>query len=240
MWDRLLGHGLWPLAAPGVDDLPGSGTPFPLVAVLVSAGLVAAGVLLAWRGQPRPDGWAALAEWSAIFLIGAVFGPVAWKSYLIVALLPNTLLFAACLSPRLDARTRAGAAVALAVAFLLGALPMPGLVGEALAERLEMSSAVTLAALVLLAGVLWLRARLSVASAPAVSRPACPAGSRGRGLSSSLGPDHAPVVFHSERRPTGQRPPRAEGRPIESVRSEPSSRRRLWGASRGSSETPSS
>lgn len=168
MWDRLLGHGLWPpLAAPGIDDLPGSGAPLPLAAVLVSAGLVAAGVLLAWRGQPRPAGWTALAEWSAVFLAGAVFGPVAWKSYLIVALLPNTLLFAVCLSPRVDARTRAGAAAVLAVAFVLGALPMPGLVGEPLAERLEMSSAVTLAALVLLGGVLWLRARLSEARVPA-------------------------------------------------------------------------
>ena len=55
----------------------------------------------------------------------------------------------------------------LAVAFVLGALPMPGLVGELLAERLEMSSAVTLAALVLLGGVLWLRARLSEARVPA-------------------------------------------------------------------------
>jgi hypothetical protein len=161
MWDRLLGHGLRPLATPGIDDLPGSGAPLPFAALLVSAALVAAGALVAWRGRPRPDGWTALAEWSAVLLAGAVFGPVTWKSYLIVALLPNTLLFAVCLASRLDAVTRGGAALVLAVAFVLGGLPMPGLVGEALAERLEMSSAVTLAALVLLGGVLWLRARLS-------------------------------------------------------------------------------
>jgi hypothetical protein len=133
----------------------------------VSGGLAVAGALVAWRGRPRPDSWAALAEWSAVFLASAIFGPVAWKSYLIVTLLPNTLLFAVCLSPRMDARTRAGAAAVLVVAFVLGGLPMPGLVGEAVAERLEMSSTVTLAALVLLGGVLWLRARLAEAPLPA-------------------------------------------------------------------------
>jgi hypothetical protein len=167
MWDRLLGHGLWPLATPAIEHLPESGAPLPLAALLVSAGLAVAGALVAWRGRPRPDSWAALAEWSAVFLASAIFGPVAWKSYLIVTLLPNTLLFAVCLSPRVDARTRAGAAAVLAVAFVLGGLPMPGLVGEAVAERLEMSSTVTLAALVLLGGVLWLRARLAEAPLPA-------------------------------------------------------------------------
>ena len=222
MWDRLLGHGLWPLAAPGIDDLPGSGASLPLAAVLVSAGLVAAGALIAWRGQPRPDGWTALAEWSAVFLAGAVFGPVAWKSYLIVALLPNTLLFAVCLSPRVDARTRAGAAAVLAVAFVLGALPMPGLVGELLAERLEMSSAVTLAALVLLGGVLWLRARLAEARVPAgAQESALP---RPTGFWTTLVPSHTAVVFHSERRPKGRRPS--------------NSWRLRGGASGGSSETP--
>jgi hypothetical protein len=223
MWDRLLGHGLWPLATPGIEHLPDSGAPLPLAALFVSAGLVAAGALVAWRGRPRPDGWAALAEWSAVFLASAVFGPVAWKSYLIVTLLPNTLLFAVCLSPRMDTRTRAGAAVALAVAFVLGALPMPGLVGEALADRLEMSSAVTLAALVLLGGVLWLRVRLSDAPAPAVFGPACSTGSRVPGFSSSLGPDHASMVFHSGRRPKGRRPS--------------NSRRLRGGASGGSRKT---
>jgi hypothetical protein len=174
MWDRLLGHGLWPLASPGIDALPGSGAPLPFAAVLVSAGVVVASALVAWRGRPRPGGWAALAEWSAVFLAGAIFGPVAWKSYLIVTLLPNTLLLAVCLSPRMDAGTRAGAGAVLAVAFVLGALPMPGLVGEPLAERLEMSSAVTLAALVLLGGVLWLRSRLSEAPLPAEAQGQAP------------------------------------------------------------------
>ncbi len=160
MWDRLLGHGLWPLVAPPTDDLAASGAAAARVAVSVSAALVAAAALVAGRGRPRPGGWAALAEWSAVLLAAATFGPVAWKSYLVVALLPNTLLFAAARSTRLPPSTRAGAAASLAVAFLLGGLPAPGLVGRPLAGRIEMASGVTVAALVLLGGVLCLRRRL--------------------------------------------------------------------------------
>jgi hypothetical protein len=160
MWDRLLGHGLWPLAAPGIDDLPESGARIVVLAVAVSLCLVIAVALVAFRGDPRPDGWAALAEWSTVFVVAALFGPVSWKSYLVVCLLPNTLLFAIWRSPGLDARTRRGAGTALLAAFVVGGVTAPGLVGRPLAERLEMTSAVTVAALVLLAGILWVRSRL--------------------------------------------------------------------------------
>jgi alpha-1,2-mannosyltransferase len=169
MWDRLLGHGLWPLGAPGVDDLPGSGAVLPRVAVAVSLAVVIGLAFAAFRGRPRPDGWAALAEWSAVFVVAAVFGPVSWKSYLVVGLLPTTLLFAVWRSAGLDGRTRAGAGRVLLAVFLLGGLTAPGLVGRAAAERLEMSSVVTLAALVLLGGVLRLRARLPLAGEEAPS-----------------------------------------------------------------------
>jgi glycosyl transferase family 87 len=173
MWDRLLAHRLWPLTAPGVDDLPESGAALTRLAVAVSLAVVIGLALAAFRGRPRPDGWAALAEWSAVFVVAAVFGPVSWKSYLVVSLLPNTLLFAVWRSAALDGRTRAvGGRVLLAV-FLLGGLTAPGLVGRAAAERLEMSSVVTLAALVLLGGVLWLRPRLPLAEKGAPSGSQC-------------------------------------------------------------------
>src|SRR6185295_11093714 len=115
-----------------------------------------------------------LAEWSAVFVVAAVFGPVSWKSYLVVGLLPTTLLFAVWRSAGLDGRTRAGAGRVLLAVFLLGGLTAPGLIGRAAAERLEMSSVVTLAALALLGGILWLRARLPPAGRDPPFGSRCP------------------------------------------------------------------
>lgn len=176
MWDRLLGHRLWPLTAPGIDDLPESGARIVGLAVIASLAVVIALALLAFRGHPRPGGWAALAEWSAVFVVAALFGPVSWKSYLVVCLLPNTLLFAIWRSPALDARTRRWAGATLLGAFVLGGLTAPGLVGRTLAERLEMTSIVTAAALVLLGGVLWVRARLAPAPRASQGQESAPGG----------------------------------------------------------------
>jgi alpha-1,2-mannosyltransferase len=164
MWDRWLGHRLWPLTAGGVDALPESGAPATLVAVGLTLVLVGAAAAWAFRGHPSPDGWPALAEWSAVFVAASIFGPVSWKSYLVVFLLPNALLFAAWRSSHLAPGVRRGAAGVLGAAFVLGGLTAPGLVSRPLAERLEMSSVVTLAALVLLGGVLWFRRQLPLAA----------------------------------------------------------------------------
>ena len=161
MWDRFVGHGLMPFSSPGVNDLAESGHPIVNVAVAVTFIVV---VSVAWwvlRDGPPNDDWEALAEWSAVFIVASIFGPVAWKAYLVVLLLPNALLFAAWRTERLDARGRRTAGYFLLAAFLFGALSMPGLLGGGIAGRLEMSSFVTVAALVLLSGSLWLRATLA-------------------------------------------------------------------------------
>jgi alpha-1,2-mannosyltransferase len=160
MWDRWLGHGMLPFTVRGMNDLPESGA---LVVIVVSAftlGLITAAACWLFRGEENDD-WRTATEWSIVLIVSALFGPLTWKAYLVVLLLPHTLLFAAWRSVRLDARTRRMVGWVLLVAVVLGTLPSPGLVGKTLAGMLEMSSAVTLSALILLAGLLWFRARLA-------------------------------------------------------------------------------
>jgi alpha-1,2-mannosyltransferase len=161
MWDRLLGHGMLPLTADGVGVVPGSGSPLVTAATVVSCAAVTVLALWLFRGAARPDGWAALAEWSVVFIVSALFAPVCWKAYLVVLLLPNTLLFAAWRSPGLDAHTRRIIGWLLVSSVLLGTLPSPGLVGKQAAGRLDMSSVVTCSALVVLGAAFWLRAKLA-------------------------------------------------------------------------------
>ncbi len=97
--------------------------------------------------------------------MAALFGPVSWKAYLVVLLLPNTLLFAVWRSPGIDAALRRSAGAVLLASFLIGGLTAHGVVGRAIAERLEMTSVVTVGALVLLAGLLWLARRLPAGAA---------------------------------------------------------------------------
>jgi alpha-1,2-mannosyltransferase len=159
MLDRFLGHGMVPFAVRGANDVPASGAPEVALAVAVAlaAVLVAAG--WAFRGRPNPDHPAALAEWSAVFLVAALFGPVTWKAYLVVTLLPHALLYAAARDPARDAATRRIAAATLLAAFALGNLTTRLFWGGRLAGMWEMASAVTIAQLLLLAGCLAVRAR---------------------------------------------------------------------------------
>jgi alpha-1,2-mannosyltransferase len=161
MWDRLLGHRMLPLTVDGVGIVPESGSALVTAAMVVSCAVVTVLALWLFRGAARPDGWAALAEWSVVFIVGALFGPVCWKAYLVVLLLPNTVLFAVWRSSRLDAHTRKIIGRLLVGSVVLGALPSPGLLGKQLAGRLDMSSVVTCAALVILGASFWLRARLA-------------------------------------------------------------------------------
>lgn len=161
MWDRFLGHRMLPLAVGGVNDVPASGTVWVSAAVVGSLAVVTVLALVLFRGQPEREGWATLAEWSVVFIVSAIFAPVTWKAFLVVLLLPNALLFAVWRHSGLHAATRRTAGWLLLVAFVIGTLPSPGLVGKWLAGALEMTSAVTISALVLLGSSLWLRARFA-------------------------------------------------------------------------------
>ena len=162
MWDRVVGHHLVPFAAPGTDALPPSGR--PIVGVLLALSLLAALLLTLWSfTRHAADHRAEPAEWSIVFLVAALFGTVAWKAYLVVLLLPNALLLDAWRAPELDPGLRRGALGVLLAAFTLGVLTTDGLLGRSLGGRLEMGSVVTLAALLMLAGLCWFRRRLAVA-----------------------------------------------------------------------------
>ncbi|MEA2626937.1 MAG: alpha,2-mannosyltransferase [Candidatus Binatota bacterium] len=160
MWDRWLGHGMMPFTAEKANGVPESGDPLVTFATAVTVAALVAAALWATRRRPAAGGWPELAEWSLVFIVSAILGPVSRKSYLVVLLLPNVLLFAAWRSPPLDDRTRQIAGASLVASFLLGGLTSPGLVGRRLAGTLAMTSVVTIATLVLYAGVTLLRARL--------------------------------------------------------------------------------
>jgi hypothetical protein len=145
MWDRVLGHGLSPVAATGVHQLAASGASAARVAVILSLAVVTLLALFVFRRHTAWERWGAAAEWSVAFIVSALFAPVTWKPFLTVLLLPNALLFAAWRCPALDSATRWTAG-----GFLIA--------GSALA--LLSSRVLTFAALVLLGGSLWLRARL--------------------------------------------------------------------------------
>jgi hypothetical protein len=169
MWDRFLGHGILPFAGVGVNELPESGSALVTMAVAATLAIVVGGMLMAFRsGAPRDD-WEAVAEWSVLFIVAAIFGPVAWKAYLVVLLLPNAVLFAAWRSGRLKPIARRRAGWVLVVALVLTLTSMRGFVGKRIAGTLEMTSFVTLAALTLLSGTLWLRATLGARHPPRAS-----------------------------------------------------------------------
>jgi len=106
MLDRIIGHRYIPFVSPGIERLDFSGDPMVRIVWILLLATIALACLLTFRGRKEPGTWEIRAEWSVVFLVSALAGPVTWKHYLVVALLGNTLLWAACLSSRLRARTR--------------------------------------------------------------------------------------------------------------------------------------
>ena len=100
MIDRWIGHGMVPFSVMGADGIPASDDPRVVVGVALLAAIVALLGLAIFRDGGRRGSWPDLAEWSVVFICSAIFGPVSWKAYLVVLLLPNTLLFAAWRSSR--------------------------------------------------------------------------------------------------------------------------------------------
>jgi len=160
MLDRLIGHGILPFTSGDIDGLPESGSPWVTIAMLVVLAAVAAHAWWASRGPVQQGSWASINEWSIVFIVAVVFGPVARLYYFVILLLPNVLLYAVWRSPGAGSGTRRLAAVTLFVPFFLGTLASPELIGDRLSAVLEMSSVLTLAMLVALAGLLWLRPQM--------------------------------------------------------------------------------
>jgi hypothetical protein len=160
MLDRFLGHGISPGHAPVLDALPESGDPSVQCAMVGVLVLLTASVCWLFRGPEEADSPASLAEYSVVFIVSALFGPLAWKAYLVVLLCPSTLLVGLLQDARLPRATQRVVVGALAIYFVLAGLTTPGLLGKHLAGTLEMLSTTTVATLVLLLLLLWLRPRL--------------------------------------------------------------------------------
>ena len=160
MADRMLGHGMIPFAAPGVLDLAASGRPAVLWVVGGLLALVTAAACWLFRGPYDARRRSAVAEWSVVLLVAALFGTVAWKAYLIVLLLPMVLFVATWRDAAVDAGFRRTLRALTWVTFTLGLGTATDLVGRDLAGHLEMGSIQTLMALLLLGMLFWYRARI--------------------------------------------------------------------------------
>jgi hypothetical protein len=161
MFDRYIGHGITPLNAVGLNDVPESGHPAVMMATAAVLAVITVLALLEFRGAQTADSPASVAEYSIVFIVSALFGPLAWKAYLVVLLCPCMLLVALIRQRLLSTVEQRVVRSALAVYFVLAGLTAPGLIGERLAGKLEMLSFTTLGTLVILGTLLWLRPRLA-------------------------------------------------------------------------------
>jgi alpha-1,2-mannosyltransferase len=158
MFDRFLGHGITPFNVFPTSVLPFSWNPVVGRATGFLFGIVALACLWAFRGRAHPSSPAALAEYGAVFLVGSLFGPLTWKAYLIILLLPCVLLVALLNNGVLKGFDRLLSVAALAVC-AFASLDTPGLVGARLSGKLAMLSDCTIAGLLMLSVLIWLRAR---------------------------------------------------------------------------------
>ena len=106
MWDRYVGHGVVPFVTEPVHELPGSGSTAARLLGHATLAVMAGLALWRFRGALRPRGRVVLVEWSIVFLVGAMCGPVAWKAYLVVLLLPLMVLWALRAAPETPAGPR--------------------------------------------------------------------------------------------------------------------------------------
>jgi alpha-1,2-mannosyltransferase len=164
MWDKLIGYGIIPVVDNVSHGFPVSGNPIARVASLLSLAIVT--VISAWIFQKQPQDkfggsvrWSELAEWSIVFIVSTIFGPVTWNAFLVVLLLPNALLFAIWRST-MDHKTRRLALIVMISSFALSLISTPGIVGHSVTVILHMSSIITVAVLIILWGMLDLRTRL--------------------------------------------------------------------------------
>lgn len=166
MWDRIIGHGMIPFLERVDHNFPASGEREVTIAWALTMLLI---VLTAWRQfriGPAALPRVVLTEWSVVFIVSALYGPVAWKAYFVVLLLPNALLYAIWRRPDLEQRGRRTVGWVLFCSVLLSFLSARDLIGIALFQRLQLGSVATLSALVMLGGLLWLRGRPDLLQEP--------------------------------------------------------------------------
>jgi alpha-1,2-mannosyltransferase len=189
MIDRLYSHGAlyWTPAAKrfkASDD--------PVVAAVVYGTLLVIALLLAVvarRGGRTPRTPGAVVEMAIVLALSVLFSPLAWKHYFVFLLLGYTALWRAGFVPdpplpdgytigiaphlrdasvprvtpwSLEPAERRRMALLVGASFVLTTLSVRGVIGKRLALHLETLSVVTIGALVAVAALLLLRARLGV------------------------------------------------------------------------------
>ena len=166
MIDRILGHHLVPFAIPGFDNLAPSGSSIVNALLLVLLAAVTGLACWCFRGGYRPRDRSTVAEWSIVMLVGAIFSPLTWKFYLIVLLLPMTLFVGTWRDERIDEHFRSKLKWLTWIAYGIAMAAANVLVGNEIAYRLEMGSAITVSSLLILGTLFWYRARIDRVSRP--------------------------------------------------------------------------
>jgi hypothetical protein len=171
MVDRFYSH-RDSLRWPEVQHLVASDDPWVTAIVSGLLALVVLALVVGARGASRSSGTAAVPVEMAIVLATAIlFSPLAWKHYFVFLLPAYVVLWRAAFVPsvggdpdgytRLGDATRRGLRWVLGIAFALSTLTVRGLVGKPAGIMFEAASALTAGALVVLVGLLVLRAALS-------------------------------------------------------------------------------
>jgi hypothetical protein len=171
MWDRFIGLHVYPYA-PGENlYLVQSDAPGVRLAWWITMGVIGLLALRQFRIGTAASPWVAAAEWSAVLIVSALAGPVSWKHYMVVLLLPNALLFAVWRRPDIDGAARAAVGWVLCASVVLAVLTAHDLVGGELSTQLELGGVATLSGLVMLGGLFWLRGRRDLLIAPDAPPP---------------------------------------------------------------------
>lgn len=168
LWDRLIGHHVYPFAPGENYNLVKSGHPLVPIAFALSLLVLVVAILRQFRISAAPSRSVLATEWSAMLIFSTLWGPVAWKLYFVVLLVPSALLFLVWRQVGIDPADRRTIGLALFGSAFLAFLTGHDLIGNQLAGQLELGSIATFSTLVMLAGVLWLRGRpdLLAAAAP--------------------------------------------------------------------------
>ncbi len=167
MIDRSIGHAVTPWNVNARNSVAALRPDLSTVVTLCLIGIVVICAVRVFGGRYSRDSWLALVDYGVVFIVSAVFGPVAWKSYFVVLLFPTTVLVGLIRRDVLSQDQRRMAILVLSLFFALTAMPSQALVGKSFAWGVEMLSGPLLGSLGLLAYLLWLRTRL--ASNPAES-----------------------------------------------------------------------
>jgi alpha-1,2-mannosyltransferase len=162
MIERSVVYGIVPWHVHAKESLTALDSDAVHLATLGLSGIIAIWAALVFRGAHAPDSWPVLVEYGVVFIVSSIFGPVAWKSYLVVLLFPVTVVVGLIVRRVLPQRERCLAIVVLASFFALAAMPSQALFGKRLAWTIDMLSGPVFGSLGLLVYLLWLRMRLAL------------------------------------------------------------------------------